>query len=393
MKSVWYEELGPADDVLVVGDMDAPEAGPGEVRVKLSASGVNPADAKRRGLGTYGLEHPRIIPNSDGAGIVDQVGEGADPGLLGQRVWLFNGQRGGRAFGTAAEYIALDAWLVAPLPDHLSFAEGACLGIPCMTAHRNVFADGPVTGKTLLINGGAGAVGHYAVQWARRGGARVIATVSSDEKAAHAVAGGAVHIVNYRDDDAATQIMDLTEGAGVDRIIEVEGEPDDINGFLDRLRGEPPPLAVIDAVEVRDIPAVGGTGFRIEDTSRSDGGRTLVSPDVAMCADCEAEQHDPADRRYRHAFVNCTNCGPRFTIIAAVPYDRATTTMAAFPMCADCAAEYADPADRRFHAQPVCCPHCGPTLSYLDAQGRRLWAALPVRAPPEQVREVGGPGL
>lgn len=222
MKSVWYEELGPADDVLVVGDMDTPEAGPGEVRVKLSASGVNPADVKRRGLGTYGLEHPRIIPNSDGAGIVDQVGEGADPGLLGQRVWLFNGQRGGRAFGTAAEYIALDAWLVAPLPDHLSFAEGACLGIPCMTAHRNVFADGPVTGKTLLINGGAGAVGHYAVQWARRGGARVIATVSSDEKAAHAVAGGAVHTVNYRDDDAATQIMDLTEGAGVDRIIEVD---------------------------------------------------------------------------------------------------------------------------------------------------------------------------
>ena len=222
MRSVWYEKLGPADSVLVVGEMNNPEAGPGEVRVKLFASGVNPADVKRRGLGTYGLEHRRIIPNSDGAGIIDQVGEGVDPGLLGQRVWLFNGQRGGRAFGTAAEYITLDKGLVALLPDHLSFAEGACLGIPCMTAHRNVFADGPVTGKTVLVTGGAGAVGHYAVQWARRGGARVIASVSSDEKANHAVAGGADHTLNYRDEDAAAQIMDLTSGAGVDRVIEVD---------------------------------------------------------------------------------------------------------------------------------------------------------------------------
>ena len=222
MKAVWYEELGPADDVLVEGEMDTPEAGPGEVRVQLCASGINPADVKRRGLGTYGLEHPRIIPNSDGAGIVDQIGDGVESSLLGQRVWLFNGQRSGRAFGTAAEYITPDSWLVAPLPDDLSFAEGACLGIPCMTAHRNVFADGPVTGKTVLITGGAGAVGHYAVQWARRGGATVIATVSGPEKAAHAIAGGAHHTVNYRDADAAEQIMDLTGGAGVDRIVEVD---------------------------------------------------------------------------------------------------------------------------------------------------------------------------
>lgn len=221
MKAVWYEELGPADDVLQAGDLETPEAGPGEVRVKLSASGVNPADVKRRGLGTYGMEYPRIIPNSDGAGVVDQVGDGVDKTLLGQRVWLFNGQRG-RAFGTAAEYIALDSWLVAPLPDDVSFTEGACLGIPCMTGHRNVFADGSVEGKTVLVTGGAGAVGHYAVQWARRGGATVIATVSSDDKAAHAKVGGAHHTVNYRDKDAAKQIMDLTGGAGVDRIVEVD---------------------------------------------------------------------------------------------------------------------------------------------------------------------------
>lgn len=152
-------------------------------------------------------------------------------------------------------------------------------------------------------------------------------------------------------------------------IVEVEGDPSAIDAFLHRLTDRPPPLAVIEAVETCDIPCAGGTGFTIADTSRCDGGRTLASPDVAMCADCAAEQRDSADRRYRHAFVNCTNCGPRFTIIAALPYDRATTTMAAFGMCADCAREYADPADRRFHAQPVCCPQCGPTLHYRSVAG------------------------
>jgi hydrogenase maturation protein HypF len=152
-------------------------------------------------------------------------------------------------------------------------------------------------------------------------------------------------------------------------IIEVEGDAQDITAFLDVLVRRPPPLAVIDGIDDQDIPVVGGTGFEIADTSRSGGGRTLASPDVAMCADCAAEQRDPADRRHRHAFVNCTNCGPRFTIIASLPYDRAATTMAPFPMCADCAREYADPADRRFHAQPVCCPHCGPALSFQDHDG------------------------
>lgn len=150
-------------------------------------------------------------------------------------------------------------------------------------------------------------------------------------------------------------------------IIEIEGELDAVDGFLTRLAAQPPPLAVIEAIEVHDIPTAGGTDFQIMDTSRSDGGRTLVSPDVAMCAECQAEQRDPANRRYRHAFVNCTNCGPRFTIIATLPYDRAATTMAVFPMCVQCAYEYTDPSDRRFHAQPVCCPQCGPTLSYRES--------------------------
>jgi hydrogenase maturation protein HypF len=152
-------------------------------------------------------------------------------------------------------------------------------------------------------------------------------------------------------------------------IVEVEGGAPAIDDFLKRLVDSPPPLAVIESVEKQEIPTVGGTGFVIADTSRSDGGRTLASADVAMCAECAAEQRDPGDRRYRHAFVNCTNCGPRFTIIASLPYDRASTTMAGFAMCADCAREYRDPADRRFHAQPVCCPNCGPTLRYQAGDG------------------------
>jgi hydrogenase maturation protein HypF len=155
-------------------------------------------------------------------------------------------------------------------------------------------------------------------------------------------------------------------------VIEVEGDGRDIGGFLTRLADCPPPLAVIESIETRYIPPAGGTEFTIADSSRSDGGRTLASPDVAMCAECAAEQRDPANRRYRHAFVNCTNCGPRFTIIASLPYDRSSTTMAAFAMCADCAREYADPADRRFHAQPVCCPRCGPALAYRDGKGSAM---------------------
>lgn len=153
-------------------------------------------------------------------------------------------------------------------------------------------------------------------------------------------------------------------------VVEVEGDDDALTAFMLRLRTDPPPLAVIETIDARDVPCVGGTGFTITDTTRSDGGRTLTSPDVAMCAQCAAEQRDPRNRRYRHAFINCTNCGPRFTIIADLPYDRASTTMSGFTMCRRCAAEYADPRNRRFHAQPICCPDCGPTLRYRDSGGR-----------------------
>lgn len=221
MKAVWYERTGAADEVLIFGEMPTPIPGPGEVRVKLSASGVNPSDCNRRRGAGYGMEYPRVIPNSDGAGIVDLVGEGVPTSLLHQRVWLYNGQRG-RPFGTAAEYIALAADLVAPLPLQIGFAEGACLGIPGMTAHRCVFADGRVTGQTILVTGGAGAVGHYAIQLAKWGGAQLIATVSSDLKAEHARAAGADVIINYKTEDVVARIMDVTGGEGVDRIVEVD---------------------------------------------------------------------------------------------------------------------------------------------------------------------------
>src|ERR1700704_1486879 len=179
MKAVWYEPTGAASDSLTYGDMPTPVPGPGEVRIRLEASGVNPSDVGRRAGSYRALEYPRVITNSDGAGIVDQAGPGVTRLKAGQRVWLFNGQRNGRAFGTAAEYIALAEHLVTPLPDNVTFAQGATLGIPCMTAWCSLFGDGPIAGQTVLVTGGAGAVGHYAVQLAKSGGARVIATVSS----------------------------------------------------------------------------------------------------------------------------------------------------------------------------------------------------------------------
>ncbi|HYF18072.1 MAG TPA: NADPH:quinone reductase [Ramlibacter sp.] len=221
MKAAWYTNTGPAQEVLRVGEQPTPQAGSGEVRVRLHASGVNPSDCNRR-AGRWPMQFPLVIPDSDGSGIVDQVGRGADPSLLGQRVWLYNGQRGGRAFGTAAEWIALDAGLVAPLPDGYSFEQGACLGVPGMTAWHCVFMDGPVEGRTVLVQGGAGAVGHFAVQLAAWAGARVIATVSGERKAAHARAAGAAEVIDRSREDVAQRVLDLTGGAGVERIVEVD---------------------------------------------------------------------------------------------------------------------------------------------------------------------------
>ncbi|MFE9629849.1 carbamoyltransferase HypF [Streptomyces sp. NPDC006463] len=162
-------------------------------------------------------------------------------------------------------------------------------------------------------------------------------------------------------------------------VAEVEGAADAVSQFCERLAADAPPLAVVDAVEHCEVPVAGGAGFTIVASRTGGPARTLVSPDVATCADCLAELADPADRRHRHPFITCTHCGPRFTIVTGLPYDRAHTTMAGFPMCPDCAREYADPADRRFHAQPVACPACGPRLRLLAGHPpREVTGADPV---------------
>ncbi|NKB58124.1 MAG: zinc-binding dehydrogenase [Alphaproteobacteria bacterium] len=221
MRAAWYEQLGPARDVLTVGDIETPSPQAGEVLVKLAASGINPSDVKKR-AGWHGgtLEYERIAPHSDGAGVIEAVGADVPEDRIGERVWIFNGQRF-RALGTAAEYIALPAEQAVPLPDAVDFGAGACLGIPACTAHYALFWQGPLDGLTVLVQGGAGAVGQYAIQLAALAGARVIATVSSPEKAAMARNVGALETIDYRKEDVVAAVQDFTDGAGVDHIVEV----------------------------------------------------------------------------------------------------------------------------------------------------------------------------
>ena len=221
MQAVWYEGFGPAAEVLEHGEMPAPAPGAGEVLVRIHASGVNPSDVKLRAGARPGatMAFPRIVPHSDGAGVIEAVGEGVDATRKGQRVWVWNGQWR-RAQGTAAELIALPAAQAVRLPEGTSFAEGACFGIPAMTAWYALMADGPIEGQTVLVTGGAGTVGRYAVQMARLAGAEVITTISSPEKAAHA--GPADHVLNYREEQVAPRVMEITGGRGVDRIVEVD---------------------------------------------------------------------------------------------------------------------------------------------------------------------------
>ena len=218
MKAARYEKYGPAAEVLRVDEMERPEPGPGEVRVKVAMSAINPTDYKSRSGATPRPIDGFQIPHHDGAGVIDAVGDGVDPARLGQRVWLWMAAAG-RRWGTAAEWALVPGRQAVPLPDGVSFELGASLGVPALTAHRCLFADGPVDGLTVLVAGGAGAVGHFAIQLARWGGARVITTVSGQEKAELARQAGAEHVVNYRDADAAGQIKAVAPK--VDRVVEV----------------------------------------------------------------------------------------------------------------------------------------------------------------------------
>lgn len=222
MKAAYYEQIGKAKDVLKIGEMDVAELGAHEVLIKVHASGINPSDVKQRsGWGGLTMRHQRVIPHNDGAGIIESVGESVSPSRIGERVWIYEATLP-RRLGTAAEYVVVPSEQAVFLPDNTEFVEGACLGVPAMTAHNCVFKDGPVTGKTILVAGGAGAVGNYAIQLAKWGAATVIATVSSAEKAEIARAAGADYIVNYKAEDVAARLKESTKGKGVDRVIEVD---------------------------------------------------------------------------------------------------------------------------------------------------------------------------
>ncbi len=222
MRAAWFESFGPASEVLLVGEQEKPRPGHGEVLVRLSCSAVNPSDVKKRaGSSPSLLDEGIVIPHSDGAGVIEATGKGVSADRVGQRVWVYQAQHD-RRFGSAAEYAVLDQGLAAPLPANTSFEVGACIGIPVMTAHRCVFADGPVDGQTLVITGGAGRVGHYAVQWAARAGARVIATASNEDDTASCIQAGATRTVNHRDRNWAAQVVEANDGKLVDRVIDVE---------------------------------------------------------------------------------------------------------------------------------------------------------------------------
>jgi len=224
VRAAFYERAGAARDVLTVGEMPDPVAGPGEVLVRVAVSSVHPSDVKLRAGGRPGVDGigwPRIVPHSDGAGTILAVGDGVDAGRTGQRVWLWNGQWQ-RALGTCAELVALPAAQAVPLPDAASFEIGACMGIPAMTAHACLFPEGSPKGKTVLVTGGTGAVSFYAIQMAKAAGARVLTTVSSAEKAEYARSAGADHAIDYRREDVAEAIMAVTDGYGIDHAVDLE---------------------------------------------------------------------------------------------------------------------------------------------------------------------------
>jgi NADPH2:quinone reductase len=223
MNAAWYEKQGPAREVLTVGKMPDPEPGSGEVRIRIAASGINPGDLKKRqdAFGV-GMPFPRVIPHSDGAGTIDRVGEGIAASRLGERVWCY-GAQSYRPFGTAADYVVVPSAQAVPLPDGVPFEQGACLGIPGITAHRAVHVAGPVAGRVVLVQGGAGAVGCLAVGLARLAGARVLATARSEAGAAVAARAGA-HEVLRTDGRSAEEVANQFQSLapdGVDHIVEV----------------------------------------------------------------------------------------------------------------------------------------------------------------------------
>jgi NADPH2:quinone reductase len=221
MRAAYYERNGSARDVLRLAEVETPQPGRGEVRVRLLASGVNPSDVKSRAGLTRKIAFPRVIPHSDGAGEIELVGEGVSPSRVGERVWVWNGQWR-RAFGTAAESIVLPSEQAVPLPANTTVEAAACLGIPAYTGYQAVVLAGAKEGSTVLVAAGAGAVGHYAIQLAKKRGATVVTTVSSPAKAEIARQAGADHVIDYKREDVGERVMAVTGKRGVDAVIEVD---------------------------------------------------------------------------------------------------------------------------------------------------------------------------
>ena len=220
MRAAWYTSFGPAEEALIIGELKTPEPEPGEVKIRVYASGVNPSDTKKRlGANPALLDDGPVIPNSDGAGEIVSVGEGVSPSRVGERVWVYNAQYG-RRLGTSAEYVCLPSDYAIMLPESADYNAGAMMGIPAMTSHRCVFADGSVEGQTLLITGGAGRVGYYAIQWAKQYGATVISTASSDASREQCNNAGADLVVRHPSEESVKEMLEYTNGKKIDRIIE-----------------------------------------------------------------------------------------------------------------------------------------------------------------------------
>lgn len=221
MKAAYYERQGQARDVLLIGEMADPVAGPNEVRVRIEVSGLNPSDIKARSGFSAPMAYPLVIPQQDGAGIIDAVGEGVSPERIGERVWVYEAQQGS-PFGTAAQFVVIPEHKAVALPDGVALEVGASLGVPALTAHRCLFSDGSLKGKRVLVHGGAGAVGTAAILLAKWAGAWVATTVSNASQGAVAVAAGADLVIDRHQQSTSDFVLRATQDQGVDRIVDVD---------------------------------------------------------------------------------------------------------------------------------------------------------------------------
>ncbi|RZL80396.1 MAG: NADPH:quinone reductase [Rhodococcus sp. (in: high G+C Gram-positive bacteria)] len=317
MLAVWYDEQGPAEQVLRFGEVTTPEPGPDEVRVRLTRSGINPGDTKkRRGWLGSTMPFPRVIPHSDGAGVVDAVGAGVDAGRIGERVWVF-GAQSYRAFGTAAQFTVVPTDQAVRLPDQVSEDVGACLGIPGITAHRAVFGDGPVRDRNVLVHGVLGGVGSMAAQLARWGGATVIGTVRHRAEIELAHSRGVEHVVALDGPDPASTIRTHAPD-GTDRIIEVAFSDNvDLDAAVAKNNtviaaygtGEARPgfpfwPMLFDNITIRllgsdDFPAEAKQAAAVDLTAAAAEGALSIAIDGPLTLDQAARAHDLVDRGTR----------------------------------------------------------------------------------------------